>query len=264
MRHIEIPVRYGRVITDPGQESHETNLGFKELRWSLPVQETALVLVDCWEYFPLESFVTRATDICRTKIRPVLQVCRELGVTVIHAPSPQWAANYPDFHYRSHLAPREERKARSESSASEVWPPKSLTQEGDFATPRTGVEPVYRAWWDKTFPSNLKISSYVEPAGDDIVISTGKELHAVCSGRRIKHLVYAGFATNICVLDREYGVLSMKRLGYNIIFVRDATTAVESSETVDDLSATRAAVFYIEIKVGVTVTAEAFVNTCRS
>ena len=264
MPHIEIPVRYGREITDPSREPHERNLRSGKLRWSLPVQETALVLVDCWDYFPLESFVTRAAEICRTKIRPVLEACRELGVTVIHAPSPQWAANYPDFHYRALREPQEEGKALSELSASDVWPPKSLTKEGAFAVPRAEAEPTYKVWWETAFPDNLRISTHLEPARNDIVVSTGDELHTVCCQGRIKHLVYAGFATNICVLNRDYGVRSMKGLGYNIVFIRDATTGVESSETVDGLWATRSAIFYIEIKVGVTVTAEAFLDACRS
>ena len=95
------------------------------------------------------------------------------------------------------------------------------------------------------------------------MVSTGDELHAFCRERRIKHLVYAGFATNICVLYRDYGVMAMRKRGYNIVFIRDATTGVESSETVDGLWAARAAIFYIEIKVGVTVMAEEFLSACR-
>lgn len=261
MTHIEIPVRYSREIVDSGQESHETNLRYGELQWSLPLQETALVLVDCWAYFPLESFVARVGEICETKIKPVLEVCRELGVSVVHAPSPQWAANYPDFHYS---APVEETQTPPAPSKSDAWPPQSLTTEGAFAVARTGVDPMFNAWWEKAYPDNLKISPHVEPAGEDVVVTTGDELHAFCCERRIKHLVYAGFATNICVLERDYGTREMRRRGYNIVLIRDATTAIESSEAVGELWATRAAVFYIELKVGVSVTAAEFVEACRA
>ncbi len=130
--------------------------------------------------------------------------------------------------------------------------------------PRTDAEPVYKAWWESAFPDDLHISPHLAPAGDDIVLSTGEGLHALCRERRIRHLVYAGFATNICVLFRDYGVRAMGQMGYNILFIRDATTGVEASETVGDLGATRAAVFFIETKVGVSTTAEAFVEACRS
>jgi len=260
MVNIEIPVRYGREITERDCQSHETNLGYGALNWTLPIDETALVLVDCWGDFPLGSFVERAGEACKTKIRPVLEACRDLGVAVIHAPSPAWAANYPDFQYR----PQPDAGTADQSETVD-WPPDGFTAEaGDFFVPRAGAEPVYSEWWKAHYPDNLKISSYVEPAGDDLVISTGDELHAICCERHIKHLVYAGFATNICVLYRDYGVMAMKKRGYNIIFIRDATTAVESSETVDGLWAMRSAIFYIEIKVGVTVTTDGFLHACRA
>ncbi len=256
MQSIELSVRYGREIADPGVESHEVNLRRGKLRWKLPVDEIALVLVDCWEYFPLESFVGRAEAICRTKIQPVIAACRELGLAVVHAPSPNWAANYPEFHYGLE-APEKDLPRPSVKG----WPPEL---DEAFAVPRTSEEPVYKAWHEKAFPDHLKISPHVAPAGDDIVVSTGDDLHALCRERRIKHLVYAGFATNICVLFRDYGVRAMKERGYNIVFIRDSTTAVESGETVGDLGATKAAVFFIETKVGVSVTATAFVEACQS
>ncbi len=266
---IEVPVRYGREITAPGLRSHEKNLRYGELRWRLPASETALVLVDCWDYFPLESFVKRAAKICRTKIRPVLEASRETGIAVVHAPSPEWAANYPDFLYAPKVMPKDTRAPDSKMAPVRAapavdWPPESLTKDGEFSVPRAGSEPVYKEWWDKAYPDRLKISSYVEPSGNDIVVSTGDELHAFCRERRIKHLVYAGFATNICVLYRGYGVRSMRQRGYNIILIRDATTAVESSETVKGRWATRAAIFYVEIKTGVTTTAGRFENACRN
>ena len=63
---------------------------------------------------------------------------------------------------------------------------------------------------------------------------------------------------------KSYGVRPMSKRGYNIVLIRDATTAVESSETVDGLWATREAVFSIEINVGVTVTAESFIQACKN
>ena len=252
MPSIDLPVRYGRELADLDLESHERNLRYGELHWSLPVKETALVLVDCWDEFPLASFVARAGAICQTKIRPVVEACRTLGLSVVHTPSPQWAANYPDFHYAAPAAPLKESTAPEEIET--TWPPPDT--KGTFAVPRTGTEPRFEAWRQKVHPDGLRISRHLEPVGDDLVLSTGDELHALCHQRGIKHLLYAGFATNICVLERDYGVRAMQRRGYNILLIRDATTAVESSATVDELWATSAAVFYIEIKIGVTVTTQ--------
>ena len=262
---IDLPVRFARKVTDSARDSHERNLDYKELRWNLSVGETALVLVDCWEHYPLESYQRRANKICGTKIKPVLETCREIGVAVVHAPSPQWAANYPTYHYKPELPnerSQQDQKPSGPVASADDWPPRSLTTEGEYALPRS--EPVMNAWRNESNLDQLRIAGSVEPAGEDLVISTGTELHEFCREKRIKHLVYVGFATNFCVLFRDYGLHAMKQRGYNIIFIRDATTAVESRETVNHLGATRASVFYIEIVIGVSVTAETFVNACKN
>ena len=266
MSHIELPGRFARKVTGPDDESHERNLEYGEVRWSIAVQETALVLVDCWDNYPLESHRTRAEKICRTKIKPVLETCREIGVAVVHAPSPSWAENYPAFRYRpgpSTLDSKQDEKPPNQSASGVDWPPQSLTAKGEFFIPNgRSAEPMLKDWHDENHPDKYRISASIEPAGDDVVISTGDELQLFCREKRIRHLVYAGFATNFCVLNRDYGVLSMRVRGYNIVLIRDATTALESCETVHGLWATRAAVFSFEVGTGVTVTAETFLHAC--
>ncbi len=261
MSHIELPVRFARQVTGPDDESHERNLEYGELRWNLPVQETALVLVDCWVGFPLESHRTRAETICRTKIKPVLETCREIGVAVVHAPDRATAENYPAFRYRpgpSTPATKRDEKPPNPTAASVDWPDKRK-----FYVPnKVLAEPRLKDWLDENNPDSYRIDASIEPAGDDAVVATGDELQEFCRERRIRHLVYAGFATNFCVLNKHYGVRPMSKRGYNTVLIRDATTAVESSETVHGLWATRAAVFSFEVDVGVTVTAETFLHAC--
>ena len=132
MSHSELPGRFARKVTDPDDESHERNLECGELRWNLPVQETALVLVDCWDNNPLENHRTRAETICRTKIKPVLETRREIGVAVVHAPSPAWAECYPAFRYRpgpSTPSSKQDEKPASRTTASIDRPPKPVTAE---------------------------------------------------------------------------------------------------------------------------------------
>ena len=260
MSQIELRCRFARQVTDPDQESHERNLDYGEVRWNLPVQETALVLVDCWDNHPLESYQFRAEEICRTKIKPVLEKCREIGVTVVHAPDRATAENYPAFRYRPATRSTEQDEKPPNRTASIVdWP-----DRGKFSVPnKIPAEPKLKKWLDEITSDSKHIPASVEPAGDDVAVATGDELQLLCREKRIRHLVYVGFATNFCVLNKSYGVRQMSKRGYNIVLIRDATTAVESSETVNGLWATRAAVFHVEIDVGVTVTAETFIHTCR-
>ena len=77
------------------------------------------------------------------------------------------------------------------------------------------------------------------PKSEDYVVATGDQLHRVLRDRKLVHLVYAGFATNICVRFRDYGLRAMHARGYQPILLRDCTSAIETRETIDDLLITR-------------------------
>ena len=261
MSFIELPGRFARQVTDPDQEPYERNLEYGEVRWNLSVPETALVLVDCWVGFPTESYRTRSEEICRTKIKRVVEMCREVGVAVVHAPDRATAENYPAFRYRPATpSTKQDERSPTRTASSVDWPDRAK-----FRVPnKVSDEPRLHEWRDENNPDGYRIDPSIEPAGDDVVVATGDELQLFCREKRIRHLVYVGFATNFCVQNKDYGVRPMSKRGYNIVLIRDATTAVESSETVEGLWATRAAVFSVEINVGVTATAKTFIHACRN
>ncbi len=64
----------------------------------------------------------------------------------------------------------------------------------------------------------LAIDSWGEPAQ--------QELWNLCQERGITHLIYMGFATNMCIINREFGMIQMKRLGLETILIRDLTYAM--------------------------------------
>ena len=70
----------------------------------LDVAEVAIVLVDTWAGHPMPSHLERTGEICRTRIRPMLDAARAAGATVIYAPSPRVA---PDFEVISPRQPRD-------------------------------------------------------------------------------------------------------------------------------------------------------------
>ena len=63
----------------------------------LDVAEVAVVLVDTWAGHPMPSHLERTGEICRTRIRPVLDAARAAGATVIYAPSPRVAPGLRTF-----------------------------------------------------------------------------------------------------------------------------------------------------------------------
>ncbi len=75
-------------------------------------------------------------------------------------------------------------------------------------------------------PHGRQIYKLVKALPDEVVVDGPQEqaqLIRVLRRRGIKHLLYAGYASNMCILSRPTGIIEMNRFGYKIIFVRDAS-----------------------------------------
>ena len=130
MTNLELTVRF--LIHEPrapGLPYREEHFGFKHNPVSIPPDQGAIVLVDCWDEPTIESHGERSAQICRDLIRPLLNVCRALGIAVIHAPSPPVAQKFPQWlRYAgdSELFPQQ--KPVSD------WPPPDFAQrKGEWA-----------------------------------------------------------------------------------------------------------------------------------
>jgi len=260
MKQLTFTCRYSREYTDPDVPCREENFDWHQREITVPADQSALVLVDCWDRHPVVSFVERAERVARERILPVVQPCREAGVTVVHAPSPGVAHKYPQW-----LA----YAANSElfgDGGQAGWPPSEFIRRTQgytndpYARP---AEPLLEQWLadDNLFPG-MRIMSFLEPGPQDFVVATGEQLHRLCRHREILHLFYAGFAANICVQFRDYGIRAMRDRGYHIILLRDCTTAIEGSHTLDGEWLTQAAIFNIELKVGCSTTSEELQAAC--
>ena len=130
------------------------------------------------------------------------------------APSPPVAEQYPQL--KRHKPP--------EPSTPSAWPPSDFrSREGDYAVYRgpRSQPPGIGIHWDK-LASQLAVSPALMYKMMTLLLQRDSQLHALLEKRRILHLIFAGFATNWCVLGRDYGIRSMSRYGYNMVLLRDA------------------------------------------
>ena len=245
MSTLTLAVRYFQDFTPNGVPCREENFIRREIEFSLPVAETALVLVDVWNTHFIESWLERAEFLTLNAVVPVLEAARRLGLTIVHAPCPEVAAQYPQA--RRHQPPEPQPKSD--------WPPPEFhRREGKYAAyrgPRNqppGIPPI----------DNLGMSRHVQVRDNEEVIATGQQLHDLLKAGRILHLLYAGFATNWCIMNRDYGIRAMSRRGYNIILLRDATMGVEFPDTVDTCFATEISIRDAEVQIGFTASNEDF------
>lgn len=257
MSEIALQVRYQRHAPDEGTPYVESNFHRATAEWSLDPAEAALVMVDCWSIHPIETHQQRAERICTELIAPVAAACRRAGITVVHAPSPPQARLYPQWtRYAS------DDELFGKPGEPPAWPPEEFRQrKGRYAQFAKLPEPELKRWIDEKLPAR-RIIACLEPEPDDFVIATGEQLHRLCRHREIVHLFYCGFAANMCVPGRDYGMRAMHGRGYNIVLLRDCTTAIEASHTYPDFLLTEAAILEVEMLLGFSALGTDLIAAC--
>lgn len=258
---LQLTVRH--IVHEPNPPDlayREEHFGYVHLPVSIPVEQAALVLVDCWDQIIVESFQERAERICERTIHPVLEASRSAGITVIHAPSPPVAEKF-----RQYWPPESADERATMPSAAADWPPADFAQrQGRWAHLQARRSGLHQEQLDR-IDRDRSIHPAVLPRAGDIVIATGAQLHRLCRERGILYLFYAGFATNICVPDRDYGLRAMRERGYALVLLRDATTGVEARDTYPLLAATSVMIHQFELRdIAGTITSDAFLASLES
>jgi nicotinamidase-related amidase len=257
MRDLKLTVRYHRHATDPGVECVERSLAPCEREWSMPVGQSALVMVDCWAEHFITSHQANSGRIMREVLKPALDAARAAGLTIVHAPSPTYVQAYPQW-----LAYAADRELGLETPApQDDWPPPEFRRkEGEYAQFARPAEATITEWVKD--PSRYRICEDLGPQAGDFVVATGDQFHRLLKHRKLLHLFYAGFATNICVLYRDYGTRAMAQRGYNVILLRDCTVGIEGHDTFEEMALTQAAIRSIEMLIGHTTTAADLIRAC--
>jgi nicotinamidase-related amidase len=252
---LTVPCRYYRVYTDPGTSCVERNFHFVERPLPIPIEQSALVLVDLWSTHYIDSWLRRAQEITQTKVVPLLEAARKVGMTVIHGPSPFIADRY--------LQAPSPPNVTTDPSVPD-WPPaafRGIYRSGEYAAFGRDQEPILPGVY-KRYETELDINPIVRPIPGEPIIHTGDQMHRLLAERKILHLFYAGFATNWCLMGRDYAIYAMDKHGYNIILIRDATTGIEFHDTVETLTATEMQIREFETKNAWSTTTESFVEAC--
>ena len=256
MRTLDLCVRYFQDSTPIEVPCREENFIRREITMPLPVNQTAFVLVDVWNVHFIESWIERAKNVTVNAIVPALNAARKAGLTIVHAPCPEVAGQFPQL--GQHTPP--------EIQPQSDWPPPEFqSRTGEYAVYRgpRNQPPSIGIHWDN-LAEKLAMSPSIEVQDEDFVIATGEQLHELLKGHGILHLIYVGFATNWCVVGRDYGIRTMARRGYNIVLLRDATTGVEFPDTLDQLFTTEIAIREVEQQCGFTASNVDFFAACRA
>ena len=178
------------------------------------------------------------------RMNQVVSAARSLGVMIIHAPSDtmqfytgtpwrqrmQRAATAPSAMPILNRCPREPKEERSfpiDDSAGGCDDPVVKAENG----------PPYP--WTRQHPA-------IDIVGFDGVSDSGQEIYNFLKQEGITNVALMGVHTNICILNRGFGIRQMTQLGFNIVLVRDLTDAMYDPRTRPFVSHTRGTELVVE------------------
>ncbi len=241
VKTVHLRPRYVRLYTDTGVELAAANYQYKTLDWDVPLNEMALVCLDCWNWHFSHDTFEQMEKVVGESIVPLLAACRAKGVLVIHAPANPVAQRHPNW-----VRLTEGKKPQPAWPDSPAWPPAEFRQKtGTYAKYARPNEPQNAERSTHTW-TKREFHPLIHPVGDEPVVLNGEELHRLCAQRKILHLVYVGFNTNCCIMFRDYGLPAMNDRGYSTILVRDGTMGMETADTCKDSTCTRGTIASLE------------------
>ena len=197
----------------------------------LSPNEVAIILCDVW------NNSSDSVNEMAAFMNEVVITARDNGIFIIHAPA-DWMDYYKDTPQR--------KLAQDAPYAQAPFEIKRRVEDADYEPPLPGtfghlghridtkkpskqsVKPTYR--WTKQ-------NDAVEILPGDAVSESGQEIYNLLEQRGIDNVVIMGFATDICMVRRSYGIRQMVYNGKNIMICRDLTdiSSQHTGQHSDDL-----------------------------
>ena len=178
--------------------------------------ETAIIICDMWDKHWCAGATSRVAEIAPV-MNGVISAARDKGVLIVHAPSDcmDYYADHPGRkearRYTNKKAVEQADGSPLPSEAGAAWPV-DQSDEGCDCSPQCNV---HRAWTCQI--AALKI------ADGDLISDSGAEIGSYFFKKGIKNVILVGVHTNMCVIGRSFGLRAMKRMGMNIVLMRDMT-----------------------------------------
>jgi len=258
---LRLNARYYRNIpvSDPGYETETLEL---------PLDETAFCSMHCWDIgcpggaqfdeqfcvgmgYPGATF--EAYRIMGEMIRPAMDAARGCGLTVCHVQDTSIARQYPEWF-------------DTEDGAGEsAIPATDAPREAIPGHRKAMLERAHGvAYSERSGLAEMDIPDVVAPEPGEPIAHQTAQFDRILRERGIVNLIYAGFATDMCILNAPGGMGPMFGLGYRVILVRDATIGVEPPDFLEQRVATRWGIRFHETHWGDTITTDQFMAACTA
>jgi nicotinamidase-related amidase len=216
-RRVEQPPGSGRFVASE-----------QVLRWE--VAQTAIIIIDMWDTHTCAQSAQRVAAMA-PRMNQVVDAARSLGVMIIHAPSDTMK------YYEGRPQRQRMQRAPMAPSPFPVRATEPDREEQSKMPPAGCDDPVMAKWtgpappttrgnypWEQEHPA-------IQIGGYDGISDNGQEIYNFLKQEAITNVALMGVHTNICILNRAFGVREMKRLGFNVVVARDLTDGMYDPRT---------------------------------
>jgi nicotinamidase-related amidase/type 1 glutamine amidotransferase len=253
-----------RVETSPGSGRYHAIT--QPAHWA--PEKTAVIVCDMWDLHHCLNAVRRAQELA-PRMNRVLEVMRERGATVIHAPSScmEFYADHP-ARQRAEQVPRSselpeeigqwcyqipaEEQGEYPIDQSDGGEDDDPLEHQEWAEKLAAMGRNPRAPWKRQMET-LDIDDH------DYISDDGAEIWSILEQKGIDQVVLVGVHTNMCVLGRPFGLRNMARYGKQVVLMRDMTDTMYNPEMppfVSHFTGTDLIVAHIEKYVCPTITSD--------
>jgi nicotinamidase-related amidase len=211
------------------------------LRWE--VAKTAIIICDMWDAHTCALSAQRVAALA-PRMNQVVSTARSLGVMIIHAPS-----DTMKFYEGTPWRERMQRAPMAEGSTPILERcMREPLEERAFPIDDSagGCDDPVRKWetgspypWTRENPA-------IDILGYDGVSDKGQEIYNYFKQEGITNVALMGVHTNICILNRGFGIRQMTRLGFQVALVRDLTDSMYDPRARPFVSHTRGTELIIE------------------
>lgn len=265
VRHYQIARLYGPGMEPSGREGYQYKIFEKSNT------QIGLVSVHGWNLgeingpYPIKpgtryqgeaaDWVPKAHNIIENKIKPVLDIAREKGVTVFHLGQFAYSARYPQF-----LEIAEDPELQS---------PQLNEPVNGCVNPRT-IEEQFQDQYGSDYPGpvwvthvdSFDIAESIRPLPTEPIVLDGWQLNGLCRRLEIDILFYVGFMADLCLVNIPGAMREMaNKFRYYCVVIRDCTTAYEYKDTHQGKWMNKAVIRQIETDFGYSITAKDFIQT---
>jgi nicotinamidase-related amidase len=174
--------------------------------------QTAVIVCDMWDRHWCQGAQKRCETLAK-QMNPVLKACREAGILIVHAPSDTLG-----FYTNTEPRLRALQAPEAETPEPVALEAPDLPIDDSDGGCDTDETTIYWAW--------TRQSPHIEIADTDVIADRGSKIYNVFNQYGIKNVIIMGVHTNMCILNRSFGIKQMTKWGFPCVLVRDLTDAM--------------------------------------